>query len=120
MCGMSVRPRWRALAYPLLLVLVGVAAWRGSIAVPFVLDDRFQIVRSPAVMPPLSLTALLATPRPLVTASLALNHALGVLSAALSDFPAPRRVSLVSSFSEREGTNQCEAAHEDCRSVPQS
>ena len=40
-----------------------------------------------------------------------------VLSAALSDFPAARRVSLVPSFSEREGTNQCAAIHEILRSV---
>jgi len=41
----------------------------------------------------------------------------GVLSAALSDFTRARRVSLVASFSEREGANQCEAIHEAFRSV---
>ena len=41
----------------------------------------------------------------------------GVLSAALSDFARAWRVCLVVSFSEREGTYQCEEIHEVCRSV---
>jgi hypothetical protein len=52
-----------------------------------------------------------------VCSSLAPSPRMRVLSAALSDFTRARRVSLVASFSEREGANQCEAIHEAFRSV---
>ena len=42
---------------------------------------------------------------------------LRVLSAAQSDFSGVGRVVLVVNFSGREGTNQCEAIPEVCRSV---
>lgn len=69
--------RW--VAYPLLLVLLALAAYANSFDAPFILDDKKHIVKEAAIRPPVSLQKVLATSRPAVTASLALNYAGGKL-----------------------------------------
>lgn len=72
---------WQPVAYPLALVILGVAAYANSFGAPFMLDDKPQIVRNMAlVRPPISLSQLLTADRPFVSASLALNYALGGLN----------------------------------------
>ena len=58
------------------LALLVVSAYRQSLGVPFVLDDARWIVGNPTIRTP-SLGSLLANPRPVLSASLALNHAVG-------------------------------------------
>ncbi len=68
------------LTRPLLLVAAGTAVYAHTFAVPFVFDDVHAIVRNLRIR---SLTpALLASSRPLVETSLALNYALGGLHVA--------------------------------------
>lgn len=60
-----------------LLALATFFAYRGSFQAPFLLDDRPRIEREQAIRPPASLSKWLATPRPVVTATLAFDYARG-------------------------------------------
>lgn len=63
---------------PWLLALIGVFVYVGSLEGPFVFDDERHIDRIAAIEGPGGLvSALAADRRPLVTLSLALNHAIG-------------------------------------------
>lgn len=64
---------------PFIVLLVVLAYWP-SVRVPFVLDDATSIVQNAAIRSPVTLASLLTTPRPVVAASFALNHAIGNLS----------------------------------------
>ncbi len=61
------------------LALVTLVAYANSFRVPFILDDHRHIEGSAAIRPPVSLGGLLSTIRPIVTGSLAINHAIGEL-----------------------------------------
>ncbi len=64
----------------LILVVIAVAAYANALQTPFLLDDESSIIKQGAIKPPLSLSKMLATKRPVVTASLAFNYAIGELS----------------------------------------
>lgn len=70
--------RGRVLSWFVILVAAVVAAYANSLDAPFILDDLMN-KRDPAIKPPLSAAEILAAYRPVVTASLALNYALGEL-----------------------------------------
>lgn len=69
----------RSLVYPSVLAVLVLVAYANSFRVPFLLDDEVHIVNEATIRSPLSLSRMLAMPRPAVTASLALNHAIGGL-----------------------------------------
>lgn len=73
---------WVRRFYPLLLVLVGLAAYANSFQGAFVLDDEKTIVEDHLIQQPLTTSwrALLASPRGVWQATLAVNYALGGLS----------------------------------------
>src|SRR5437879_3357624 len=71
--------RWRT-AIPVLLVLIGLAAYHNSFAGPFLLDDEGRIVQNPQIRslwPPWEVVA--RSQRPVLQLSLAVNFALGGL-----------------------------------------
>jgi tetratricopeptide (TPR) repeat protein len=70
---------WWSVAAPVSLIALGLVLYANAGSAPFILDDRPHIVGETAIKPPLSVRHLLAHNRPMVTASLAFNYAVGGL-----------------------------------------
>jgi tetratricopeptide (TPR) repeat protein len=71
-------PRWLPTAvFCAALAVVAVIAYSNSLEAPFLLDDVLEIRRQPALVPPVTFAKIAATNRPVVTATYALNQAIG-------------------------------------------
>jgi hypothetical protein len=75
----SVRvPKWLPTAlFCVALAAITAVAYSNSLEAPFILDDLTEIQKQPAVLPPATFAKIAATNRPIVTATYALNYAIG-------------------------------------------
>ena len=71
----SENPWFGGVLYPVVLVLVIVAAYANSFAGVFLFDDAIHILQNPRILADVEITSVLSGTRPVVDLTLALNRA---------------------------------------------